>query len=260
MTRLAVLGSPIEHSRSPQLQLAAYGVLGLDWSYERIEALPADLPSLLAGAFRGLSLTMPLKRDVLPLLDTVDEVARLTGGANTVLFDGDRRHGFNTDVAGIVRAFARSGVTALDSVRILGAGATAASALVAAVSLGATRVHLVARSAERARPVLDLGATLGVAVSLAPSEERTAAVINTLPGGAVVEAMVPASDSVLFEVAYDPWPSALVAGWAGPVIDGLDMLVEQALMQVRIFVGGSPDVVLADEETVLAAMRASVTR
>ena len=259
MTRLAVLGSPIGHSKSPLLHVAAYRELGLDWRYEAIEAVGSDLPGLLARDFRGLSLTMPLKRDVLPLLDWIDPVAELTGGVNTVLVDGLR--GYNTDVRGIERAFANAGVTAVDSVRILGAGATAASALVAVSALGATVATVATRDPRTAAPLIDLGARLGVSLAVTDLGESSAGesvVINTLPGG--VAHGMETGIGVLFEVAYDPWPSALARNWTGTVIDGLDMLVEQALVQVRIFVAGDREIALPDESRVLAAMRAAVSR
>ena len=105
--RLAVLGSPIAHSKSPALHRSAYRVLGLDWQYEAIEVTPADLENFIRSRgpeWRGLSLTMPLKRDVMPLLDCADPEAALTGGANTVLLQdnegGLSLRGFNTDVFG----------------------------------------------------------------------------------------------------------------------------------------------------------------
>jgi len=104
--RLAVLGQPVAHSKSPALHGAAYDVLGLPWSYDAIE-LPADaLAGFLAtldDEWRGLSLTMPHKQVVLPLLDSCEPLVALTGAANSVLFDADgMRRGYNTDVAGIV--------------------------------------------------------------------------------------------------------------------------------------------------------------
>ena len=259
MTALAVLGSPIAHSKSPLLHRAAYAVLGLDWDYTAIEAVGTDVPGLLAQGFRGLSLTMPLKREVLPLLDWIDPVAELTGGANTVLVDGLR--GYNTDVHGIVRAFANAGITTLDDVQVIGAGATAASAIAAAAQLGATAVTVSARTPGRAAPLVELGARIGVAVTveeLGAVAAVASVVINTLPGGTAHG--IRGGDGVLFEVAYDPWPSPLVSAWRGTVIDGLDMLIEQALVQVRIFVSGDPNTELDDEPRVLAAMRAAVSR
>lgn len=270
MTRLAVLGSPIDHSLSPALHRAAFAVLGLDWVYDAIEARGADLQRLLSEEFRGLSLTMPLKRDVLPLLDSIDETAALTGGVNTVLID-DGRHGFNTDVAGIKRAFARAGITSVDSVHVLGSGATAASLIAAVAGLGAKSVTVFARTPENANPLVQLGDALDLPVlvrGLAEAADSPAPslIANTLPGGVQHAQQFAESvrqQSVLFEVAYHPWPGALAQDWFaadGRVIDGLDMLVEQALIQERIFVGGSPDSPLPDEDRVLTAMRAAVSR
>ena len=274
--RLAVLGSPIAHSKSPALHRAAYRVLGLDWHYEAFEVVPAGLDDFIRSCgvqWRGLSLTMPLKHDVMPLLDFVDPVAVLTGGANTLLFrrggGGPTLHGFNTDVFGIVEAFRHAGVVRLSTVRMLGAGATAASALVAVAQLGANRVLVSARSEVKLVALVEIGRQLGVDVHAAHSGSDNSgivpdAVISTLPGGADhpyrFDALTRAS-SVLFDVAYDPWPSPLAASWleaGGRVIPGIEMLVNQALMQVRIFVGDGADRELPREAEVLAAMRQSV--
>ena len=274
--RLAVLGSPIAHSKSPALHRAAYRVLGLDWHYEAFEVVPAGLKDFIRSCgvqWRGLSLTMPLKHDVMPLLDFRDPVAVLSGGANTVLFrrggDGTTLHGFNTDVFGIVEAFRHAGVARLSTVRMLGAGATAASALVAVAQLGADRVLVSARSEGKFVALVEIGRQIGVKVHAARPDTAESdivpdAVISTLPGGADhpyrFDAPTRAS-SVLFDVAYDPWPSPLAASWLeadGQVIPGIEMLVNQALMQVRIFVGGGVDRILPREEAVRAAMRESV--
>ena len=271
-----MLGSPIGHSLSPALHRAAYGVLGLDWQYEAIEMESVGLAGFIdtrGPDWRGLSLTMPLKHDVMPLLAVVDSLAELTGAANTVLFqegaEGPALHGFNTDVFGIVEAFRDAGVERLTSVRILGAGATAASALVAVAQLGARRVVVSARSANKLVALFDLGEQLGIDVHAARPDGVDdgivpEAVISTLPGGADHSYRFDSStlaSSVLFDVAYDPWPSPLATDWleaGGRVIPGIEMLVNQALLQVRIFVGGRADKILPREEAVHAAMRKSV--
>ncbi len=276
LTKLAVLGSPIGHSLSPALHRAAYGVLGLDWQYEAIEMKSVGLAGFIGSRgpdWRGLSLTMPLKRDVIPLLAVVDSLAELTGAANTVLFqegtEGPAPHGFNTDVYGVVEAFRNAGVERLTSVRMLGAGATAASALVAVARLGASRVFVSARSAHTLVPLFTLGKQLGIEVQAAHEDSvddgfPPDAVISTLPGGAVHPYRfdtVTRASSVLFDVAYNPWPSTLAASWfeaGGRVIPGIEMLVNQALLQVRIFVEGTADRILPREGAVLAAMRESV--
>ncbi|TQL47962.1 shikimate dehydrogenase [Homoserinimonas aerilata] len=269
--RLAVLGSPIAHSKSPTMHSAAYAVLGLPWSYERFEMTGDRLPEFLDGLgseWRGLSLTMPVKRDVLPLLDEPDERVLLTGAANTLLFDGGRRRGFNTDVYGITAAFERAGVVEIDHAQVLGGGATAASAIVAAAHLGARRVTLSVRSPQRSLGLVDLGERLGLRIHIEPlgehPSERPDAVISTLPNGAEAALHFDdavRADSVLFDVGYEPWPTALAAHWeeaGGRVISGLEMLVFQALLQVRIFVSGQADDALDGEADVLSAMRSSV--
>ena len=112
--RAAVLGSPISHSLSPVLHNAAYAALGLTWwRYEAIECDEAGLPALLDRCgpdWAGLSLTMPLKRSVLPLLDRSEPLVTEVGGANTVIFAAAQRLGYNTDVPGMVRALAEHGI------------------------------------------------------------------------------------------------------------------------------------------------------
>jgi shikimate dehydrogenase len=269
--RLAVLGSPIAHSLSPVLHRAAYDVLGLDWSYEAVEIGANELAGFvrsLGPSWRGLSLTMPLKVEVFPLLTEVSPVARETGSANTLLLEGAGLRGFNTDVYGLTQGFARHARTALRSVLILGGGATAASALAAAGQLGATTVFVGVRSTARANRMIDIGRALGIDVQLRnldrlhEIDETLDAVISTLPNGAGVEVALDGDTvrtATLFDVAYAPWPTPLAAGWAGEdVIGGLEMLVLQALAQVRVFVGGDPDVALDREHEVLTAMSASV--
>jgi len=276
-TRLAVLGSPIGHSKSPLLHAAAYRVLGLDWVYDRAELSGSELEGFITGcdtSWRGLSLTMPLKRDILPLLDTVDPLVTLTGAANTVLFEAGEDgvtertlHGFNTDVYGVTQALREAGVGELNLVHLLGAGATAASVLVAIVELGARRVEVFARTPERAAPLVALGEALGVEIVVRPLGMRDGSgvvpdlVASTLPGDARIdhEFTEPVrAGAVLFDVAYAPWPSALAVRWQGTVVSGLEMLLHQAVAQVRIFVGGSPLEPLPDEASVLAAMRSAV--
>lgn len=268
-TRLAVLGSPIAHTKSPGLHRAAYRVLGLDWEYSAIEMHGRGLRALIDGlddSWRGLSLTMPLKHEVLPLLDEVEEPAATTGAANTVLFDAGTRRGFNTDVAGIVRALAEAGVGSVHRGVVIGGGATAASALVAMAELGATRVQVLVRRSGAASDLLALGGRIGLAVDEGRIDDlaqlRDAElVVSTVPGG--TDLGVAASDAVmqggaLLDVAYDPWPSPLAAGWiaaGGTVVHGLGMLLHQALIQVRVFVLGDPLLPLPDEDAVLAAMR-----
>lgn len=278
--RLAVLGSPIAHSLSPALQGAAYRTLGLDWDYGVREVASDGLAAFLAELgpeWRGLSLTMPLKRTVLPMLDAVDPVAEATGAANTVLFgsDGDRRTlaGFNTDVYGVARSLRDAGVDRVRAARVLGGGATAGSVIAALADLGAGRILVTVRDVSRAADLVELGRRLGTDVALHVfgdgadrAEEPPDVVASTLPASADAPLTFPddvARRAVLFDVVYAPWPTPLAARWlaaGGTVVPGIDMLIHQALLQVRIFVGGDPAVPLPDEVAVLTAMAASVDR
>ena len=263
--RLAVLGSPIAHSRSPLLHAAAAEVLGLDWRYDRIEATETTLPGLLAELgpeWVGLSLTMPLKRAVLPLVrDHAPLVDRL-GLANTLRL-GERPRLANTDVGG-VEAVLREHAGARRAV-VLGGGATAASAAEALGRLGVGERVVAARRPEAA--ARDLA---GLAERFVPLDDVDLAdadvVVSTLPGHAEAEAPVPdavAPGTPLLDVAYDPWPTALGARWlaaGGRLLHGLDMLIEQAVLQVRVFTDADPDAPLPREAEVRAAMRAAVGR
>src|SRR3954453_16390356 len=137
--RCAVLGTPIEHSLSPVLHRAAYRELGVDWSYDAVQLTEPGLEEFLEGlddSWRGLSLTMPLKRAVVPLLDEVSEIVSLAGAANTLLLDAGRRSGDNTDVPGAVSALRERWDGAVTSAVVLGGGATAAAVGLALAELG----------------------------------------------------------------------------------------------------------------------------
>ena len=266
--RLAVLGSPIAHSKSPALHRAAYSVLGLDWSYDAIEVTGAGLPGFVGGlesGWRGLSLTMPLKRDVLPLLDHRDELVELTGAANTVVIGENGLSGHNTDVNGIEEAFRMAGVTLVTDVLVLGGGATAASAIVAMAELGAARVTIALRDPAKGAHLIELAERLGPAAtvqSLNSVLPPVDAVLSTIPGGVGFNPTLPdAAGRTFFDVAYEPWPTPRAAAWAaegGLVIPGIEMLVNQALIQVRLFLTGDANRELPGEHAVLAAMRDAV--
>ncbi|NLT54117.1 MAG: shikimate dehydrogenase [Actinomycetales bacterium] len=304
--RAAVLGSPIAHSLSPVLHRAAYTALGLTgWSYEAVEVDEAGLAGWLAGldhraerGWAGLSLTMPLKRAVIPLLTEISELAVAVGAVNTVVFasgpgdgpsgDGVLLRGENTDVHGVVAALAEAGVAEVGCGAILGAGATAASAVAALVRLGCRRPVVYARSAARAQAAVTAGARLGADVRLAPlasfpgsglaggpdaggngagaaGNGTPQVVISTLPGGAAgsllgqdLDAALAGSRPVLLDVVYAPWPTPLAEAWGragAPVVGGFTMLLHQAVAQVELMTGRQAPV-----EVMRAALSAELAR
>ena len=246
-----MLGSPIGHSLSPVLHRAAYAELGLDWSYDAVEVTEDGLAGFLDGlddSWRGLSLTMPLKRAVVPLLDELGPEASLARAANTVVLTAGRRVGHNTDVPGAVAALRERAAAAPASATVLGGGATAASVLLALADLGCSWASLVVRDPSRAQETVSV-------VSAHPQAPRIDVLrlghgpvlaadllVSTIPARAqdswVLDLV--ARSTVLFEVLYDPWPTPLVqaAIAAGlPVVGGLDLLVHQAALQVELMTG-----------------------
>jgi shikimate dehydrogenase len=256
--KAAVLGSPVGHSLSPVLHRAAYTELGLTgWSYQAIECAEAGLPALLSGCgaeWAGLSLTMPLKRAVLPLLDRIEPLAAEVGGANTVTFASGRGHGHNTDVPGMIAALAGAGVAAADGsaagqALILGGGATACSALASLRGLGAAGATVAVRDPARAADVLAAADRLGMRVRLAAFGEDQdrgwRLLISTVPAGAAdiyAERVLrsAAAPLAVLDVVYHPWPTRLAAAaeQVGVItVSGFELLVQQAGPQVELMTG-----------------------
>ncbi|MFJ5694672.1 shikimate dehydrogenase [Arthrobacter sp. NPDC093125] len=259
--RAAVLGHPISHSKSPALHLAAYARLGEDIGYSAIDVTEEGLPAFMATArgqegWRGLSVTMPLKTAMVREVDEVRGVGRVLGVINTVVFEGEgesaRRIGYNTDVTGIVNALRNAGAVQAPAAVVLGGGGTAAAAVAALQELGAQSVDVFVRNTGRAAEAR--AAARGLAMDIAVHPMRGAVdamaaadvVISTLPPRAAdgmaadLEQLGGATDGILLDVAYDPWPSRIAAAWqqgGGTVVPGLEMLLYQAVEQVRYFTG-----------------------
>ena len=259
--RCAVLGSPIAHSLSPVIHRTAYRHLGLDWEYTAHEVGEAELPAFVAGLgpeWRGLSLTMPLKRVALDVATTVSDVAQTVGAANTLVrrddggWDAD-----NTDVPGVVATLRAAKADVAGPVCLWGGGATAASVLAALAFLESGPVHVHVRSASRAAEALAVAAALGHPAEPAPwavlpACESAGVTVATAPSGALDElsaalatgggptASAAAAGRVLFDVVYDPWPTPVAAAWqaaGGAVAGGLELLVHQAVGQLRLMTG-----------------------
>ena len=249
----AVLGSPIEHSLSPAIHLAAYAHLGLDWSYRRYEIVADELSDFVAEldeSWRGLSCTMPLKHAVVPL-GQPDEIVTLLGVGNTLVFDGHptditTTRVRNTDVLGLEAALRSADAAGSTSALIVGNGATARSALAAVARLGVTLVTVLARDPLKTEVLAELGGRLGVEVDhvqIGGSIPASDLVLSTVPAGAQreVAGAVAAASGVVFDAVYDPWPTPLARAVADSgravLLNGLDLLAWQALYQVELFTG-----------------------
>jgi shikimate dehydrogenase len=269
--RLAVVGHPISHSLSPKLHNAAYEFLGLPWTYSAIDVAPGEFDEFLrreGSSFHGLSVTMPHKVSALEACKEIDLIAERTHSVNTLLFSRDSSarfiSGFNTDVAGIVHALSDAGFTQSRHAAIIGGGATASSAVVAAAEIGAEHISVFVRTPENAFYLEQVGQQCGVNVTVhhfnaMAQLSEVDLVISTLPGDVELSlADLPRSPrATLLDVVYNPWPSVRATEWSvagGEVVSGLRMLAHQALIQVRIFVTGSPLQPIDNEQSIKNAM------
>jgi shikimate dehydrogenase len=246
--KAAVLGKPISHSLSPVLHNAAYSTLGLSHEYSAIEVSKEELGVFLAehdSDWLGVSLTMPLKEVAFEFADSVDEVAKMSGSINTLVFR-EGIQAFNTDVIGIVDAVKEFNSEIISTGVIFGSGATARSALIALAQLGAARVNCVARNQTDVDKMIELANAIGVELVHADLEDSdwmsADLVVNTTPVG-VLDEVAPevfSPSGLLLDVVYNPWPTQLAASWAvtgGSIVSGLSMLLHQAGQQVLLMTG-----------------------
>ncbi len=254
MSKAAVLGSPVGHSRSPDLHRAAYAALGLEgWTYDALETTADELPARVGNAgveWVGFSVTMPCKLAALAFADVRTPRAELIGSANTLVRTSDGWRADCTDVDGVAGALGQVGLPdAATRAVIVGAGGTALPALAALADAGVTDVAVVARDAGRARGVLDLAERLSVSARVVDFESAAVraecaeadVTISTVPapGAATIADAVALSRRVV-DVIYDPWPTPLaraVESSGGVVVGGIVMLLNQAFSQVEQFTG-----------------------
>jgi len=260
--RAAVCGHPISHSLSPVLHSAAYQALGLEHTYTAVDLTESDFSSFvesLDDSWMGLSLTMPLKEVAFEVATAVSIRAKLTGAINTLVFD-DGVRGDNTDIFGIEQAVRESASEIEGPFTIIGSGATARSAVVAAQNLGATSISVLARNAETARECVTLGRELGITsthVRLESAQWHESTVtINTTPAGVADELLASGTHTagLLLDVIYSPWPTQLATAWTaggGTVCAGHVMLLHQAGEQVRLMTG---------QPAPIEAMRSALTQ
>jgi shikimate dehydrogenase len=258
MARLAVVGYPVSHSRSPAMHNAALAELGLagSWSYEAIEVAPehfADLVRSLADdGFAGVNVTVPHKLAALALADSASEAAREIGAANTLSISRAGIAAENTDAGGLLAALGepQAGRRAL----VLGAGGSARAAAWALRNAGA-EVYVWNRTASRAEA---LAAELEVAVAATASADYDL-VINATTIGLEQASLRPPepgdlkalpfdADSIdatqtVVDLVYGPHETALSAharASGARLIDGLDVLVHQGAASLRIWTGLDP--------------------
>lgn len=245
--KCAVLGDPIAHSLSPILHRAGYAAVGLDWTYQAKRVEAGGLAAFVEARdeqWRGLSLTMPLKREALALAAVVSDRARVAGAANTLVFEPDGLHADNTDIPGAAAAIRERYDGPIGSATVLGGGATATSAALALCDLGATEIRLLVRSPERAAETVEAvrrhsSAPSVIVGSLARDFAEGDMLVSTIPATAQDAGLVGrcADMPVTFDVIYHPWPTPLARAARGVLVGGMDLLVHQAALQFEMFTG-----------------------
>jgi len=264
-TNFCVVGSPIQHSLSPAIHRAAYTLLGLNFSYDKLEVPTGELKKVLEDkALSGISVTMPLKYEAFGLAESTTAEATMTGVVNTLVRTTAGWIGHNTDVYGFEKVFQL--IPRAESITILGSGATARSAALAISRVfPKARLSVVGRTAESVTDIVEKISEFGIEASAAPAELTSVTgvdlVVSTVPGLAFSELWVQIDSAIkthsgfLFDVAYDPWPSPASSAWGEKSISGLDLLIWQAIEQVKLFVDSTGAAVEVPDQELYQAMK-----
>lgn len=241
----AVLGSPITHSLSPVLHKAAFDFLGIDGNYSAIEVSSGSLDSFMASRsdeFDYLSLTMPLKEEVLALDVAKDALTDRIQSGNTLIKRENAWSLTSTDGSGFVAALAHVGFTRFTKALILGAGGTA-RAVAGALDSVTDELHVLGRSSVREGALQSAVQSASFQYLTWTSEIDFHAydlVVNTTPAGAadlLANSVQPNRVNLLFDVIYKPWPTELAKRWndcGGKVINGLELLLYQGIDQLEL--------------------------
>lgn len=245
MILAGVLGSPISHSLSPVLHRVAYAALGVSAQYNAYEVGSGELEKFLSNDGKDLnclSLTMPLKEEAVEIADHVSEISRQIASGNTLRKAEDGWHLTSTDVEGFSFALSAHAKSSTGKVAVIGAGATA-RAVVAACNVQCERLTVIGRSETRKESIAKAAPNRFVEFvdwNSDVSLDSYDLVVNTTPGDSAAKfvAGVVAPQGTFFELIYNPWPTQLLAHWndsGGTSIDGLELLIHQAISQVEIF-------------------------
>lgn len=253
-TRLAaVIGSPVRHSLSPALHNAVFEATGLDWRLLALEVAPGNAPQALAAmkvlGIAGYAVTMPHKHDVAGAVDEVDPASAALGSVNTVVLRPDgTTFGASTDGAGFVESIGAAGIQLhVTRVVVLGAGGAARSIIDALGRAGVADIAIVNRTlaAAEAAAALTGVARVGTTADVADADllvNATSIGMGTdqLP----LDAGLLRADLAVADIVYHPLETALLraaAAVGATTVDGLGMLVYQAVLQQELWTGRRPD-------------------
>ena len=265
---LALIGDPVGHSLSPAMHNASFAADGLDFVYVALKVGADDLPVAVRGAaalgLRGFNVTMPHKRAMVPLVDSLDEGARISGAVNTVVIKDGKLRGFNTDGPGMIEACGEAGVgLAGRGVVLLGAGGAAASIAGAFCDEGIGELHIVNRNPEHAGALADKLHEAGkkVEIEVHPTGAldgtvRAPIVVNATPLGMSDDDPLPLpleyldGKTALVDAVYRPGRETALVRQArergATVVTGQRMLLYQGVLAQRLWTGRRPNVEVMD--------------
>ena len=265
---LALLGDPVGHSLSPAMHNAAFAADGLDFVYVAMNVSAQDLPAAVRGAaalgFRGFNVTMPHKRAMVPLVDELDEGARISGALNTVVIEGQTLRGFNTDGPGMVEACREAGIKLEgQGILLLGAGGAAASIAAAFCDEGIGELHILNRNPEHAAALAHKLRAAGKRVEIEAHPTgaldgtvRAPIVVNTTPLGMRDGDPLPLppeyldEGTALVDAVYRPGAETTLVrqarGRGANVVTGQRMLLYQGVLAQRLWTGRQPNVEAMD--------------
>jgi shikimate dehydrogenase len=253
----AVLGSPVRHSLSPAIHNAAFEATGLNGVYVAFET--TDLPGSLAGAralsFGGLSITLPFKSAVIPLLDQLDPLAERIGAVNTIRNERGKLIGYNTDGSGALKALETVTDLVGKKCLVVGAGG-AARAIGYALSQRGVEIVIANRSPEKGKSLADFLKGRFIPLAEADRIETDLLVQTTSVGMFPSTNQVPVSSEalregmVVMDVVYNPLKTKLLrlAEERGCItVNGLEMFIYQGAEQFRLWTGLEPPVEIMRE-------------
>ena len=252
--RYAVIGHPIEHSKSPLIHAAFARQTGQDMEYGKVlaplDGFAATVEALRAEDYRGCNVTVPFKLEAFTLSTELTSRAEDAGAVNTLMFDGARIFGDNTDGAGLVTDIVHNHTSPIAGARVLllGAGGAARGVIRPLLEAGPASLTLANRSPEKALALQAHFGALSVCGFEALSANQFDLVINATSAG-LDDAALPISESIFAPgaLAYDMMYGRqtpfmrLAAGAGARVADGLGMLVEQAAEAFYLWRGVRPD-------------------
>jgi len=263
---VGVIGDPVKHSCSPPMHNAAFREMGMDYVYVpfwiRPEHLPAAVEGFKAMNVAGINITLPHKKAVLPLMDSVSQEAQLIGAVNTMVFKNGMVEGHNTDARGLIASLREAGVDSVEGMNIvvLGAGGGALAVVTGLALAGAGGITIANRTTEKAVQLAEtIGAKTGVQVEGVSLDDKHLSeyisgshlLVSTITAGMdpsiplVIDADWLHENLTVCDIVYVPPETNLLKAAAErglKTIGGMGMLVNQGAISFHLWTGKQPPV------------------